>query len=640
MIGWSDRYHKLRMVKGSGAGDTGLTSKLANIICSEDFDSKLESLMEELPDLTATFANDRTILHHLAMTKPLLKGSEYRGGNVAKCVYEFAKRGVDLDMQDIAGNTALHYAAMLEDQLCSDALIRQGADLCMKNVNGESAIGDILMYLPNSFSALEEKLDKGINVKGDYSKDEVENTSFYKTVTLDFKVLLSKIYDHPSDGNILSEILKEVEKNQGIYNTERKHLERVFLHPLTWCFLNYKWHQVRVQYWIQLVCHVIFSLTYSSYVHTVYSEICDPLWLPSSSFNGSNWKDESWIADINCPLELKDKGKVKTHWLFHTAPMLTVLWVTLLCFIAMYTVKELVLFAYLRLGYFSKWENFLSMLLLVVTYSFIVLHPAPGMTIKIKYYHYHVAAIGVLLTWILNMLYVAQSPTYGSYVHMMVKLSINFVQLFFAISSLLIAFATSFSILFPREASMKNLYTSPLKMLSIMAGEIEYNDLIYPKQWSHENGKVDTDERPPIFPHTTLILLNAFILIFPIIIMNLFFGIAVNEVDGIIKIGLVRQNMKMVTIIQLYEKALWAMLNVTPRCLHKLIKPRPLYRKESENVYEVDMGSHGKKILPRKLEHEIMLAIERRQGKGYRLPTLLHLMKMIERLEHKLDEKK
>ena len=238
----------------SGAGDTGLTTKLANIIRSEDVDSKLESLLEEFSDLTATFSNDRTILHHLAMTKPLLKGSEYRGGNVAKCVHELAKRGVDLDMQDITGNTALHYAAMLEDQFCSDALIRQGADLCMKNIKGESAIGDILMYLPTSFSALEERLDNGINVKGDYSKDEDENTSFCKTVTLDFKVLISKIYDHPSDGNILSEILMEVEKNQGIYNTERKHLERVFLHPLTWCFLNYKWHQVRVQYWIQLVC--------------------------------------------------------------------------------------------------------------------------------------------------------------------------------------------------------------------------------------------------------------------------------------------------------------------------------------------------------------------------------------------------
>ena len=127
-----------------------------------------------------------------------------------------------------------------------------------------------------------------------------------------------------------------------------------------------------------------------------------------------------------------------------------------------------------------------------------------------------------------------------------------------------------------------------------MAGEVGYNDLMYRTQFhlyehGHPNGTksttLETTTIPNIFPYTSQAILLIFICFIPIIIMNLFFGIAVNEVDGIIKIGLVRQNMKMVTKIQLYEKALWAMLNVTPRCLQKLIKPRPLYRKVSENVF-------------------------------------------------------
>ena len=90
------------------------------------------------------------------------------------------------------------------------------------------------------------------------------------------------------------------------------------------------------------------------------------------------------------------------------------------------------------------------------------------------------------------MLYVARSLTLGSYVRMMVKVGMNFVKLFFAVLSLLIAFAGSFSILFPREASMNNMLTSPLKVLSMMAGEIGYNDLMYRTHWILK--KTNTDE--------------------------------------------------------------------------------------------------------------------------------------------------
>ena len=50
-----------------------LIAELADIICSEDFDAKLERLLERCGDLNAAYKNGQTILHHLAMTKPQLK---------------------------------------------------------------------------------------------------------------------------------------------------------------------------------------------------------------------------------------------------------------------------------------------------------------------------------------------------------------------------------------------------------------------------------------------------------------------------------------------------------------------------------------------------------------------------------------
>ena len=123
--------------------------------------------------------------------------------------------------------------------------------------------------------------------------------------------------------------------------------------------------------------------------------------------------------------------------------------------------------------------------------------------------------------------------------------------------------------------------------------------------------------------------------------MNLFFGIAVNEVNSIINIGRFHQNIKMVNLIQIYGKGLllW-------RCLKQFIKQRPLYKEVHSNVREVDLGGE-EKMMSRHLQNDIMVVIERTQNKDKKQPTLLDIMKMIdlnkamiERLEEKLDKTK
>ena len=178
------------------------------------------------------------------------------------------------------------------------------------------------------------------------------------------------------------------------------------------------------------------------------------------------------------------------------------------------------------------------------------------------------------------------------------------------------------------------MFTSFFKILSMMVGEIGYNDLLYRTHWiiketdGTNNTYLDTGRIPQIFPATTLILVNAFIFIFPVIVMNLFFGIAVNEVNSIFKFGIIHQRIKMVKIIQIYEKY----LDLTPSSLHKFITLKPLYKEVGANVCEVDLYSHGreKSNISRHLEKRILMAIERTQYKGQKLPTLLDIMKLVE----------
>ena len=93
--------------------------------------------------------------------------------------------------------------------------------------------------------------------------------------------------------------------------------------------------------------------------------------------------------------------------------------------------------------------------------------------------------------------------------------------------------------------------------MSMMTGEVNYNDLMYRSQWKYDDsGRLQTETIKNSFPLTSMILLGLFIFIIPIIMMNLFFGIAVNDVQRIMEMSLINQNIKLINVIWRYEKVL------------------------------------------------------------------------------------
>ena len=148
---------------------------------------------------------------------------------------------------------------------------------------------------------------------------------------------------------------------------------------------------------------------------------------------------------------------------------------------------------------------------------------------------------------------------------------------------------------------------------------------------------------PKMFNETSFVILNIFIVIFPVIIMNLFFGIAVNDVQSIINEGKIHQKKKMVKIIKIYEKILALHLCLLPPCLHKFVKGRQVWfnKEVVDNICEVDLNSQGsKRMISRCLIQRLMVAVERVQNKDRQPPTLDDIMKKMETLEQRLDEKK
>ena len=135
-------------------------------------------------------------------------------------------------------------------------------------------------------------------------------------------------------------------------------------------------------------------------------------------------------------------------------------------------------------------------------------------------FQHHAAAIGVFLVWGELMLMIGRLPLFGIYVQMFTTVAKNFFKFLAAYFCLLIAFALSFAVLFPNYQSFNG--NALVKVLVMMAGEIEYENFVY------ENGSA-------LFPGTSHMMILFFVVLISIILMNLLVGLAVSDIQGLQK---------------------------------------------------------------------------------------------------------
>ena len=118
------------------------------------------------------------------------------------------------------------------------------------------------------------------------------------------------------------------------------------------------------------------------------------------------------------------------------------------------------------------------------------------------------------------MLMIGRLPLFGIYVQMFTTVAKNFFKFLAAYFCLLIAFALSFAVLFPNYQSFNG--NALVKVLVMMAGEIEYENFVY------ENGSA-------LFPGTSHMMILFFVVLISIILMNLLVGLAVSDIQGLQK---------------------------------------------------------------------------------------------------------
>ena len=129
-------------------------------------------------------------------------------------------------------------------------------------------------------------------------------------------------------------------------------------------------------------------------------------------------------------------------------------------------------------------------------------------------------AIAITLAWLHLLNYLKQLPWLGVYVLMFWEILGTFLQFGIIFVVFIMAFGLGFHLLLINQTPFQEFKHSLLKTSIMMIGELEADDIF------HGKDKVQ-------YPELTGIFFACFLLIMPIVIMNMLVGLAVDDIQVI-----------------------------------------------------------------------------------------------------------
>ncbi|VDH91361.1 transient receptor potential cation channel subfamily A member 1 [Mytilus galloprovincialis] len=199
-------------------------------------------------------------------------------------------------------------------------------------------------------------------------------------------------------------------------------------------------------------------------------------------------------------------------------------WVVLL-FTVLNILKEIFQMVQQRVKYFTDLNNLLEWVLYVSSALFVT----PVLFGYSDHLNTEAGAIAIFLAWFNCLLFLQRFDVFGIYVIMFLEILRTLLQALCVFSLLFVAFGLSFFLLLRHEIS--EAYSTP--GLSILRSAMMMLELDY--MVSFNEPYTDSDDRTLPYKAPTMILLIVFVLIMPILLMNLLIGLAVGDIEAVQK---------------------------------------------------------------------------------------------------------
>ena len=394
-----------------------------------------------------------------------------------------------IDAQDNRGNTPLHLAGQLGNEKAILKILRAGANIGVKNSNGETPIDKIPSKLLHSY------LDECIHCEGLLVDQDLKLVFSYNFLGPPTSSMM------PTEANVASNPLIPHRQQLASYDflpeaeplwyiSQSKRHRELLSHPVISSFLCLKWRKIRPYYWSYAILYLAFVLTVSTYILLKSAERKLPR---------------------NMGKEV-EKSSVYSSTSFH-------LGFVIVFFLIFLVLKELVkaLLSFRR--YIFSIENYSKVLLISLLIANLIIDLK---LLPVTSTNWWLSGGTIVICWFEMAFLLGRHPKVSTYIVMFKTVSKNFLQFLFIFFIPIIAFGLGFYVVLPPENIYFSTASKSLLKTIVMSltGEIEFESINF------GSGNAN------IFAIGLFVLFVFFVML---VLINLLNGLAVSDIGLIQK---------------------------------------------------------------------------------------------------------
>ncbi|XP_047737830.1 transient receptor potential cation channel subfamily A member 1 [Hyalella azteca] len=545
------RYNTVRQLLESTKGflilnESNGDGKTALHIASEEGHSRLVQLLISKGALLHRDHQGRTPLH--------LSASR---GHIETINILLAVHGHMLDQTDREGNSALHMAVR-EGRAETVSMLMSLGCLLNENKKGATAIDVAITY------KLEEVAIAMVTHERGPTEVLPMGSKIHGCVSMELIRSLPKVFEAALNQAITKSNFKEDSKRYYItYNFSPLQLNcgqidqmrsvkkdtdwrppplfacnamvnsrrvELLMHPLTQKFLQMKWQAYGMYVnMIYLLIYITFLTSVTIFASGILGGKCQEQLLEALNPTSTSTR---YLNHTDGPAEAIATGLQIKHQFGTFGYLLAIL---IAFFSGCGLIKEIFHAHYQKMEYLADGMNLIEWILYL---SAICMVLPVFVGTEWRAHQYNSAAMAVFTAWFTLLLYFQRFDRIGIYIVMFLEILRTLLKVLAVFSVLIIAFGLNFfSIHFAELQGNHMAYSSvPMSMLrtfSMMLGEIDFlNTFVYPY---FEASAQPNIERSLPFPNTTFTILVVFMILMPILLMNLLIGLAVGDIESVKK---------------------------------------------------------------------------------------------------------